>query len=118
LPYRRSSDLTNNFSAEFGRAGGAVINASLRSGANDFHGSVYDFLRNTSLNATGFFKPTRGQKPVLIQNQFGGTIGGPIIKEKTFFFFDYESFRPITRAPPFAPLPPPAPAPRPFDAPV
>ena len=45
------------------------------------------------LNATGFFKPTSGQKPVLIQNQFGGTIGGPIIKERTFFFFDYEGFR-------------------------
>ena len=96
---------TNNFSAEFGRAGGAVINASLRSGANDFHGSVYDFLRNTSLNATGFFKPTRGQKPVLIQNQFGGTIGGPIIKEKTFFFFDYEGFRRITHSLQFATVP-------------
>src|SRR5215475_5342342 len=88
---------TNNFSAEYGRAGGAVINASLRSGTNQFHGSAYDFLRNTSLNAVGFFKPTRGIKPVLIQNQFGGTIGGPIIKDRTFFFFDYEGFRRITR---------------------
>src|SRR5215470_17182519 len=88
---------TNNFSAEFGRAGGAVINASLRSGTNQFHGSAYDFLRNTSLNAVGFFKPTRNQKPVLIQNQFGGTIGGPIIKDRTFFFLDYEGFRRITR---------------------
>ncbi|HEX5082369.1 MAG TPA: TonB-dependent receptor, partial [Blastocatellia bacterium] len=96
---------TNNFSAEFGRAGGAVINTSLRSGGNAFHGSVYDYLRNTSLNATGFFKPTRGQKPVLIQNQFGGTIGGPIIKEKTFFFFDYEGFRRITRSLQFATVP-------------
>ncbi len=89
---------TNNFSAEYGRAGGAVINASLRSGTNQFHGSAYDFLRNTSLNAVGFFKPTRGQKPVLIQNQFGGTVGGPIIKDKTFFFLDYEGFRRITRS--------------------
>src|SRR5215475_5847323 len=88
---------TNNFSAEFGRAGGAVINASLRSGANEFHGSAYDFIRNTSLNAVGFFKPAKGIKPVLIQNQFGGTIGGPIIKDRTFFFFDYEGFRRITR---------------------
>src|SRR5215475_13405648 len=88
---------TNNFSAEFGRAGGAVINASLRGGTNGFHGSAYDFIRNTSLNAVGFFKPTRGVKPALIQNQFGGTIGGPIIKDKTFFFFDYEGFRRITR---------------------
>ena len=93
---------TNNFSAEFGRAGGAVINASLRSGTNEFHGSIYDFIRNTSLNATGFFKPTRGQKPVLIQNQFGGTIGGPIVKDKTFFFADYEGFRRITRTLAFA----------------
>ena len=88
---------TNNFSAEFGRAGGAVINTSIRSGTNGYHGSVYDFVRNTSLNAVGFFKPARGVKPVLIQNQFGGTIGGPIIKDKTFFFFDYEGFRRITR---------------------
>jgi hypothetical protein len=88
---------TNNFSAEFGRAGGAVINASLRSGTNQFHGTLYEYLRNTSLNAVGFFKPTRGVKPTLIQNQFGGTIGGPIVRDKTFFFLDYEGFRRITR---------------------
>jgi hypothetical protein len=96
---------TNNFSAEFGRAGGAVINASLRSGTNEIHGSVYNFLRNTALNATGFFKPTRGEKPVLIQNQFGGTIGGPIIKDRTFFFLDYEGFRRITRSLQFGTVP-------------
>lgn len=88
---------TNNFSAEFGRAGGAVINASLRSGTNQFHGTLYEYLRNTSLNAVGFFKPTRGVKPTLIQNQFGGTIGGPIVRDKTFFFLNYEGFRRITR---------------------
>jgi hypothetical protein len=96
---------TNNFSAEFGRAGGAVINTSIRSGANEYHGSVYNFLRNTSLNAVGFFKPTRGEKPVLIQNQFGGTLGGPIIKEKTFFFVDYEGFRRVTKSLQFATIP-------------
>ncbi len=96
---------TNNFSAEFGRAGGAVINASLRSGTNEIHGSIYNFLRNTSLNATGFFKPTRGEKPVLIQNQFGGTIGGPIVKDRTFYFADYEGFRRITRSLAFATVP-------------
>jgi hypothetical protein len=96
---------TNNFSAEFGRAGGAVINTSIRSGTNEFHGSVYDFVRNTSLNAVGFFKPTRGQKPVLIQNQFGGAIGGPIIKDRTFFFADYEGFRRITRSLQFGTVP-------------
>jgi Carboxypeptidase regulatory-like domain/TonB dependent receptor/TonB-dependent Receptor Plug Domain len=96
---------TNNFSAEFGRAGGAVINASIRSGTNEFHGSAYNFLRNTSLNATGFFKPTRGVKPVLIQNQFGGAFGGPIVKDKTFFFANYEGFRRITRSLQFATVP-------------
>jgi len=96
---------TNNFSAEFGRAGGAVINAALRSGTNEFHGTVYDYLRNTSLNAVGFFKPTGGQKPALIQNQFGGAVGGPVIKDRTFFFFDYEGFRRITRSLQFGTVP-------------
>jgi hypothetical protein len=96
---------TNNFSAEFGRAGGAVINASIRSGTNQFHGSAWNFLRNTALNATGFFKPVRGQKPVLIQNQFGFAFGGPIVRDKTFFFMDYEGFRRITSSLVFATVP-------------
>jgi hypothetical protein len=89
--------VTNNFSAEYGRAGGAVINASVRSGTNEYHGSVWEFLRNTKLNAVGFFKPATGVKPVLVQNQFGGSFGGPIIKDKTFFFADYEGFRRVER---------------------
>ena len=89
---------TNNFSAEYGRAGGAVINASIRSGTNEFRGSAYDFLRDTSLNAVGFFKPTRLQKPELQQNQFGGTFGGPIVRDRTFFFANYEGFRRITKS--------------------
>jgi hypothetical protein len=89
---------TNNFSAEYGRAGGAVINASIRSGTNEFRGSAYDFLRDTSLNAVGFFKPTRLQKPELRQNQFGVTYGGPIVKDRTFFFANYEGFRRITKS--------------------
>lgn len=103
---------TDNYSAEYGRAGGAIINTSIRSGTNDFHGTLYDFIRNTKLNATGFFKPRSGEKPVLIQNQFGGTFGGPISipglyngKDRTFFFMDYEGFRRITRAPDFAIVP-------------
>ncbi|HTM50129.1 MAG TPA: carboxypeptidase regulatory-like domain-containing protein, partial [Bryobacteraceae bacterium] len=96
---------TNNFSAEYGRAGGAVINASLRGGQNQLHGSLYEYLRNTSLNATGFFKPILNQKPVLIQNQFGGSIGGPIRRDKTFFFADYEGFRRISKTLQFANLP-------------
>ena len=96
---------TNNFSAEFGRAGGAVINASIRSGTNSFHGSVWDYIRNTAFNATGFFKPTNNQKPVLIQNQFGGTFGGPILKNRLFFFMDYEGYRRIAKQLQFATLP-------------
>src|SRR5882724_3897982 len=83
---------TNTYSAEFGRSGGAVINASFRSGTNQFHGTAWEFLRNTSLNAVGFFKPAGGVKPTLIRNQFGGTFGGPIKSDKTFFFLDYEGF--------------------------
>lgn len=97
---------TNNFSAEFGRAGGAVINASIRSGTNSFRGSVWNYLRNTALNATGFFKPANNQKPVLIQNQFGGTFGGPIWRNKVFFFMDYEGYRRIAKQVAFATLPP------------
>ena len=103
---------TDNYSAEFGRAGGAIINTSIRSGTNEFHGTVYNFIRNTSLNATGFFKPRSGVKPVLIQNQFGFTFGGPISipklyngKDRTFFFMDYEGFRRITKALEFATVP-------------
>ncbi len=84
---------TSNYSAEYGRAGGAVVNVSVRSGTNQFHGVAYDYLRNTALNATGFFKPTGNVKPTLVQNQFGGTLGGPIRKDKMFFFADYEGYR-------------------------
>jgi hypothetical protein len=96
---------TNNFSAEFGRAGGAVINASIRSGTNQFHGAAWEYLRNTVLNATGFFKPVNNQKPLLIQNQFGGAIGGPIKRDKMFFFADYEGYRRVQKAIAFAVLP-------------
>src|SRR5687767_14740773 len=96
---------TNNYSAEFGRAGGAVINASVRSGTNQFHGAAWNFLRNTSLNAVGFFKPLQNQKPTLIQNQFGGAIGGPIQRDKMFFFADYEGYRRLTRQLTFSTLP-------------
>ncbi|HEX4277071.1 MAG TPA: TonB-dependent receptor [Bryobacteraceae bacterium] len=86
--------ITSNFSAEYGRVGGGVINAVLRSGSNQFHGTAYEFLRNTSLNAVGFtFSPTVFLKPTLQRNQFGATIGGPIIKNKLFFFGDYEGQR-------------------------
>jgi hypothetical protein len=88
---------TDNFSAEFGRAGGAIVNATTKSGTNTFHGGAYDYLRNTVLNAYGPFLGL-GTKPTLVQNQFGGTFGGPIpgvkmFKDKLFFFTDYEGLR-------------------------
>lgn len=96
---------TNTYSAEFGRSGGAVINASYRSGTNQFHGSAWEFHRNTVLNAVGFFKPVSGVKPPLIRNQFGFTFGGPIIKDRTFFFLDYEGFRQVAKDVGFSTLP-------------
>ena len=90
--------ITNTYSAEYGRVGGAVVNASMRSGTNQYHASAWEFLRNTDLNATGFFKPVGGQKPVYIQNQFGGAAGGPIKKDKLFFYADYEGLRRLQKA--------------------
>jgi hypothetical protein len=97
--------VTNNFSAEYGRAGGAIINASVRSGSNQYHGSAWEFLRNTKLNAVGFFKPSTGVKPVLVQNQFGASFGGPVVKDKTFFFADFEGLRRTESNLQFATLP-------------
>jgi hypothetical protein len=86
--------LTSNFSAEYGRVGGGVINAALRSGTNRFHGTAYEYFRNTNLNAVGYtFSPPVFFKPTLHRNQFGATFGGPIIKNKLFFFSDYEGQR-------------------------
>jgi len=89
--------ITSNFSAEYGRVGGGVINAALRSGTNQLHGTLWEFLRNTDLNAVGFFQPPGGVKPTLQRNQFGATIGGPILKNKLFFFGDYEGYRQLQR---------------------
>ena len=86
---------TNNYSAEYGRMPGAVINVSTRSGTNQYHGHAWDYLRNTDLNAIGPVLPVTGNKPKLIRNQFGGTFGGPILKDKAFFFADYEGLRQI-----------------------
>jgi hypothetical protein len=88
--------VTNNYSAEYGRAGGAIVNASVKSGTNQIHGAAWEFLRNTQLNATGFFKPRENRKPTLVQNQFGAAVGGPIRKDKLFFFGNYEGFRRVT----------------------
>jgi hypothetical protein len=85
--------IVNAYSAEFGRSGGAVMNVASKSGTNSFHGAVWEFLQNEKLNATGFFKPTLNQKPINKRNQFGAAVGGPIIKDRTFFFADYEGSR-------------------------
>jgi hypothetical protein len=84
--------VTNNMSAEYGRAAGATINVNYRSGTNALHGTAWEFLRNDALNATGFFKPANG-KPSIDRNQFGGVLGGPIVKNRAFFFGDYEGQR-------------------------
>src|SRR5690242_833034 len=97
--------ITSNYSAEYGRVGGAVVNSAMRSGTNVFHGTLYEFLRNTDLNAVGFFKPAGGVKPPLQRNQFGGTVGGPVIKNRIFFFGDYEGYRQIQKNPYFASIP-------------
>ncbi len=82
---------TADYSAEQGRAAGAVLNATVKSGTNSIHGDVWEFFRNDKLDAADYFE-TQG-KSELRQNQFGGTIGGPIVKNKIFFFGDYEGLR-------------------------
>lgn len=84
---------TSNYSAEFGRSGGAVINATIKSGTNEFHGTAFEFLRNSALDARGFFEAPDQPKAPFKQNQFGGTLGGPIVKNKLFFFGDYQGTR-------------------------
>lgn len=85
---------TNNYSAEYGRNPGAVINVATRRGTNAFHGKAYDYNRNTALNANNYFS-TPGTSLKYIRNQFGGTFGGPIFKDRAFFFVDYEGNRTI-----------------------
>ena len=82
--------LTNTFDAEYGRNSGAVINVVTKSGTNEFHGNAFEFFRNSVLNAQGYFNVV---KPQFQQNQFGGTFGGPIKKDRAFFFLSYEGRR-------------------------
>ena len=90
---------TDNYSAEYGHSAGGVINVSIRSGTNKFHGKTYEYLRNTIFNAIGPFTPPtnpltgKPEKPALLRNQFGGTFGGPIMKDRLFFFGDFEGTR-------------------------
>ncbi len=98
--------VTDNESAEYGRSSGATINVASQSGTNRFHATVYEFIRNTDLNAAGFFKPLTVSntgttvpfvKPTFNRNQFGVNFGGPIIKDKLFYFVDYEGFRQVLK---------------------
>jgi hypothetical protein len=84
---------TANYSPEFGRSGGAVINATTKSGSNAFHGEAWEFLRNQMFDARGYFESPGQDKAPYKQNQFGATLGGPIKKDKAFFFVDYEGSR-------------------------
>ena len=82
--------LTNNYNAEYGRTSGGIINQVIKSGTNSFHGSLFEFFRNDALNAKDYFLPV---KETFKRNVFGGTLGGPIIKDKTFFFVSYQGAR-------------------------
>jgi hypothetical protein len=88
------SVITGNYSAEYGRTSGGVVNAITCSGTNDFHGSVFEFIRNSAMDARNFFNTvSAGPQNPFKRNQFGGSIGGPIIKDGTFFFANYEGVR-------------------------
>ena len=85
---------TNMFAAEFGHAAGSIMNATVKSGSNQFHGVVFEFLRNSDLDANNFFTNAAGRsRAPFHQNQFGGVLGGPIVRNRTFFFADYQGTR-------------------------
>lgn len=101
-PFRLQSSLenvqefrvdSNNFPAEFGTGTGGQVSVVTKSGGNAFHGSLFEYLRNDVLDAANFFDNIIGQKAPLRLNQFGGSIGGPLVKDKAFFFFSYEGYR-------------------------
>src|SRR4030095_7818002 len=85
---------TSTYSAGFGRSLGGVVNIQIKSGSNAFHGSAYEFNRNDAFDANNFFNNRAGRpKPDFKQNQFGGTLGGPVMRDKTFFFGSYQGHR-------------------------
>ena len=101
-PFRLQSSLenvqefrvdSNNYPAEFGTGTGGQISVVTKSGGNKFHGSIFEYFRNDALDAANFFDNVIGQKSKLRLNQFGGSLGGPVIKNKAFFFFSYEGYR-------------------------
>ena len=101
-PFRLQSSLenvqefrvdSNNFPAEFGTGTGGQVSVVTKQGSNAFHGSLFEYLRNDALDAANFFDNVIGQKAPLRLNQFGGSVGGPVVKDKMFFFFSYEGYR-------------------------
>jgi Carboxypeptidase regulatory-like domain/TonB dependent receptor len=97
--------ITNNFDAEYGNYSGGQINVATKSGTNQFHGDLFEFLRNTDLDAADYY--AQGVRGVFIQNIFGGTLGGPIKHDKAFFFLDYQGTRRIIGSPDTAYVPTP-----------
>ncbi len=86
--------LQNNYTAEYGRNGGGIVSVVTKSGTNEFHGTLFDYLRNDAFNANTYFGNANGQsRPILKRNQFGGTFGGPVLKDRIFFFFGYQGQR-------------------------
>src|SRR5205085_12316447 len=101
--------LTGNSNAEFGNGNGTVVNMTLKSGTNQFRGNIFEFLQNDKLNANSFFNNRSGaKKQALRQNLFGGTLGGPIRKDRLFFFVDYQGTRIATNGPSTAAVAPAA----------
>ena len=95
LPIDAISDMAvlSNFQPEYGRNGGAIVNIVTKSGTNAIHGGLFEYFRNDALDARNYFDPTSAPKAPFHNNQFGGSIGGPIVKDKTFFYLDYEGQR-------------------------
>ncbi len=89
---------TSNYEAEYGGNAGTITNIQLKSGTNAFHGDAFEFLRNTAMDARNYFINSPAPQQVLKQNQFGVTLGGPIIKDRTFFFFSYEGLRSVEQS--------------------
>jgi hypothetical protein len=96
---------TSTFSAEYGQGAGAVVNATIKSGTNEVHGTVFEFHRNSALDATPYFQPPGTAKPAFLENQFGGTTGGPVKRHRAFFFVSYEGTRIVSAAPRTATVP-------------
>ncbi len=96
---------TSAFSAEFGQSAGGVVNVTLKSGTNSIHGGLFEFFRNSRLDALPYFQPVGGGRPAFLQNQFGATVGGPLRKNQTFYFGSWQSTREGNAAPQIGSVP-------------